>query len=101
MEKLRIYEIDGCKLEVPLHYDPQSCIYIEDYGKFIEHIHYTPAGYPVMFAGEDACPFAQEASPGGCPDCGSCRFYERAGEHTWIGVCKNKRNNEHIRRSTP
>lgn len=87
MEKLRIYEIEGCQLQVPLRYDSQSRCYIEEYGKFLERIHYTPAGHPVMFAGEDACPFAQEASPGGCPDCGCCRFYRRAGEHTWIGVC--------------
>ncbi len=101
MEKFRTYEIDGCRLEVPLYYDAQSRMYIEDYGKFIEHIHYTPVGHPVMFAGEDACPLAKEVSPGGCPDCGSCKYYKRAGEHTWIGVCKNERNHEHIRRSEP
>ncbi len=88
--KTRIYEFEGLVLEIPLHYDEQSGIYIEDYSEYIENTIRSPEGFPVMFAGEDACPYAQEATPGGCPDCGSCRFYRRAGEHTWIGICKNE-----------
>ncbi len=90
----RKYELDGLILEIPLHFDERSGIYIEDYSEYIENITYSPEGFPVMFAGEDACPYAEEATPGGCPDCGSCRFYKRAGEHTWIGICRN----EHKRR---
>ncbi len=85
----RRYELDGLILEIPLHYDETSKIYIEDYSAYLEKSVYTPGGHPVMFAGEDACSHASEATPGGCPDCGSCRYYRRAGEHTWIGICTN------------
>ncbi len=88
----RRYEIDGMALEVPIHYDELSEMYIEDYSEYIENTVHTPSGFPVMFAGEDACKHASEESPGGCPDCGSCIHYLRAAEHTWIGICKNEHN---------
>lgn len=92
--KIRQYELDGLVLNIPIRYDELSQIYIEDYTEYIENTVHTPNGHPVMFAGEDACEHASEETPGGCPDCGSCRHYLRAGEHTWIGICKNelKRN---------
>ncbi len=92
MEKVRRYEFEGIVLDIPLQYDERSGIYIEIYPDFTERPIYTPDGNPVMFAGEDACPFAKEATPGGCPDCGSCKYYRRAAPHTWIGVCGNERN---------
>ncbi len=88
MTQRRQYEIEGVVLDVPLQYDQKAKCYIEDYTFWLEEQRYTAAGHPIMFAGEDACTFAQEATPGGCPDCGSCRFYRRAGDHTWIGICK-------------
>ncbi len=90
--KIRKYEIEGLILGIPLHYDELSGMYIEDYTEYIENTVRSPEGFPVLFAGEDACPYAEGATPGGCPDCGSCRFYRRAGEHTWIGICKNPKN---------
>ncbi len=87
MKKTRRYEIEGLTLDIPLHYDEQTGIYIEDYPDFAENPIYTPQGHPLMFAGEDACLFAEEATPGGCPDCGSCRYYKPAGEHSWMGIC--------------
>ncbi len=90
MEKLRQYEIEGLVLCVPLRYDAHSRIYLEDYREYIEHSHVTPGGYPVMFAGEDACGLGREREPGGCPDCGSCRFFMRADAHTWLGICKHE-----------
>ncbi len=89
MKQTRRYEFEGVTLDIPLHFDESTGIYIEDYPDFIESPIWTPEGYPVMFAGEDACKFAEEATPGGCPDCGSCRFYRSAAEHTWFGVCGN------------
>ncbi len=89
MEYIREYKLDGVTLKVPLIYDEKSDKYIEDYREWIEKKVYTPSGYPIIFAGEDACKFAREATPGGCPDCGSCMHYVRANEHTWIGICKN------------
>ncbi len=82
------YEIEGMIIEIPLYYDEQSGKHIEDYREFIEKQIFTPLGSPIMFAGEDSCEFCKEATPGGCPDCGSCIFYKRAGEYTWIGICK-------------
>ncbi len=90
MEQIKKYEIEGMELNIPLRYDEQSDKYIEDYRECIENSLYTPKGHPIMFAGEDACTFAEEETPGGCPDCGSCKFYRRADEHSWIGTCVNK-----------
>lgn len=95
MVKLRRYEFEGLVLDIPMHYDEQAKIYIEEYPDFIENPVYTPLGYPVMFAGEDACAEAEELTPGGCPDCGSCKWWRKAAEHSWIGVCGNdKKKNE-------
>ncbi len=94
MEHSRTYEIEGFILKIPLSYDEQSGKHIEDYSEYIENQLFTPCGSPIIFAGEDACGFAEEASSGGCPDCGSCKFYKRAAEHTWIGICQcDKRKN--------
>ncbi len=94
MDDLRQYKIDGMILTIPLYYDELSDKYIEDYTQWIDNKLFTPKGHPIMFAGEDACKYAEEETPGGCPDCGSCKFYRRAGTHTWIGICKNKRNRQ-------
>ncbi len=96
MNQMRIYEIEGMTLQIPLRYDERTGIHVEDYREFIENSIYTPTGFPVIFSGEDACPHAEESTPGGCPDCGSCRFYKRPAEHTWIGICRNEK-----RRVTP
>ncbi len=90
MNETRKYEIEGLVIEIPIHYDGKANMYIEDYPDFIENPIYTPSGHRVLFSGTDACPFAVEATDGGCPDCGSCRFYKRAAEHTWFGICTNK-----------
>ncbi len=92
MDNINIYELEGLTLQIPLRYDTQSGKYIEDYTAYMERVVYTPNGFPVMFAGEDACQFSQEDTPGGCPDCGSCRFYKRADVHTWIGICQCEQN---------
>ncbi len=96
MEQFRQYEFEGVNLRIPLRYDERSGIYIEDYPDFTENPIWTSAGNPVMFAGEDACSDALEASPGGCPDCGSCVYYHSADKHSWIGVCtlEKKRKNQ-------
>ncbi len=88
--KITKYEIESFELCIPLLYDEKSSKYIEDYREYIENTKYTPAGFRIMFAGEDACKFSEENIPGGCPDCGSCKYYKRAGEHTLIGICTNE-----------
>ncbi len=89
MDRVRRYEFEGVVLDIPLRFDEKSGMDIEIYPDFIEQPLYTPAGNRVMFAGEDACPSAREATAGGCPDCGSCIYYRRAARQTWIGVCGN------------
>ncbi len=90
MEKTKRYEIEGLILDIPLYYDEQAKMYIENYPDLIENPTWTPAGHRVLFSGTDACPLAEEASDGGCPDCGSCKYYKRADERTWIGICINE-----------
>ncbi len=92
MNQTRRYEFEGLTLDIPLRYDERSGQYLEEYPDFTESPVWTPAGCPVLFAGEDACPHGEEAEPGGCPDCGSCRHYRRAAAHTWIGVCGHPAN---------
>lgn len=89
MEKTRRYEFEGIALEVPLRYDPLSGLYIEEYPDFREHPVYTGEGCPVLFVGEDACPYGEPKDGGTCPDCGACRYFRPAGPHTWIGVCSH------------
>ncbi|MCC8168239.1 MAG: hypothetical protein LIO37_02720 [Clostridiales bacterium] len=87
MDQTRTYILDDMELHVPLRIDINTGRAMEDYREWIENMIFTPSGRRVMFAGTDACPHAEEAAPGGCPDCGSCRYYKRAAEHTWIGIC--------------
>ncbi len=89
MEEKRRYVLEGRVIEIPVHYDERSGIYIEDYPDFIESPIWTKEGHRVLFSGTDACPLAEEASEGGCPDCGSCKHYRGAAEGTWFGICTN------------
>ncbi len=83
----REYAFEGMTLKVPIYFDERTKKWIEDYQTFIEMRVYTPTGRPIMFAGEDACPFAEEETPGGCPDCGSCKYYRRVAAQSWLGWC--------------
>lgn len=96
MDHSRHYEFEGIALEIPMHYDPLSHMYIEEYPDFVEHPIYTAEGYPVLFIGEDACPLSEAADGETCSDCGSCRYFRPAGPRTWIGVCGHEK-----RRRTP
>ncbi len=90
MNEVRIYAFEGLVLDIPIHYDEQAQMYIEDYPDFIAEPVWTPLGHRILFSGTDACPLAKESSPGGCPDCGSCQYFHRLAEHTWIGACMNE-----------
>ncbi len=92
MKKIRRYDLDGLTVDIPIHYDEASKIFIEDYPDFIEAPLWTPTGHRVLFSGTDACPMAEENSPGGCPDCGSCKYFKRAAAGTWFGMCTNKKS---------
>ncbi len=86
MAETRRYELDGIVLDIPIHYDGQANIYIEDYPDFIETPIWTKSGYRVLFSGTDACP---RATPPDCQDCGGCKHFQRAAEHTWFGCCQS------------
>ncbi len=90
MDKTRKYEIEGLIIEIPIYEDEKTGKIIEVYPDFIETPVLTAMGHRVLFCGTDACAIAVEAYPGGCLDCGSCKYFKRAAEHTWFGVCSNK-----------
>ncbi len=90
METTRKYEIEGLIIDIPVYQTEQTGKIIERYPDFIENPIWTPKGHRVLFCGTDACAIAVEATPGGCFDCGSCKFFKKASEHTWFGVCCNK-----------
>ncbi|MCD7892468.1 MAG: hypothetical protein LUG60_02080 [Erysipelotrichaceae bacterium] len=87
----RKYIIDGMELNIPLYYDKQSGKYIENYEEWINNKIFTPLGHLILFAGEDACEYSLSIDNKDCLDCGSCKFYQRASEETWIGICTNKK----------
>lgn len=88
MKLSRFYQLEGVTLEIPLHYDPLSHIYIEDYPDLIQNPVFTPAGCPIFFTGEDACPYAQARDGEECIDCGSCRYYHQPPD-ILLGVCRH------------
>ncbi len=90
MDQVRRYAIEGLIIDIPFYETEQNGRIIEVYPDFLEHPVWTPRGHRVLFCGTDACAVAVEATPGGCPDCGSCKYFRRAAEHTWFGVCSNK-----------
>ncbi len=92
MDNTRRYEIEGLTMDIPVVLDEASQILLENYPDFIENPIWTPLGHRVLFSGTDACPLAEEASPGGCPDCGSCKHFRRAAAKTWFGICTNERS---------
>ncbi len=96
MENTRVYQIEGMTIQIPIYLDEPTGMYIEDYPDFVANPIFTPAGHQIMFAGEDACQLAEEATPGGCPDCGCCRHYQAAAEHTWFGICRHPEKRQPI-----
>ncbi len=92
MQDKRRYEFDGIAIDIPIHFDERSKIYIEDYPDFIENPIWTGSGYRVLFSGTDACKYVEKH----ISDCGSCEYFERAAEHTWFGYCKNEKNKNYI-----
>lgn len=90
MAETRRYEFDGLTIDIPICFDERSKIYIEDYPDFVENPVWTGSGYRVLFCGMDACPVAERESEGICRDCGTCKYFMRAAEHTWFGCCTNK-----------
>lgn len=90
MAETRRYEFDGLTIDIPIHFDEQCKIYIEDYPDFIENPIWTKSGYRVLFSGCDACELAVDKESGECLDCAACKFFKHAGEHTWFGCCTNK-----------
>lgn len=90
MQDTRRYEFDGIAIDIPIHFDERSKIYIEDYPDFIENPIWTGSGYRVLFSGTDACSLAEDKQSGKCLDCSACKFFTHAAVHTWFGYCTNK-----------
>ena len=90
MERTRRREIEGAVLDVPLRYDAQTGMDIEEYPDLIETPLYTPAGERVMLTVEDACAYGATADGTRCIDCGSCVHYRQAPD-SLLGVCGHEK----------
>ncbi len=93
------YEVEGMLIDIPFCEAEKTGRIIELYPDFLGNPLWTPMGHRVLFCGTDACIAAVEATPGGCLDCGSCKYFQSASENTWFGVCTNKhspRNTERV-----
>ncbi|MCC8028651.1 MAG: hypothetical protein LIO75_02440 [Lachnospiraceae bacterium] len=90
-KKIRRYEFEGITLDIPLYYDELSDMYLEEYPDFTEHPVWTKDGHPVIFCGEDACPYSEWEEPGRCMDCGSCLYYTPVSPHTLMGICRHEK----------
>ncbi len=101
MDKKRRYEIEGLVIDIPIYESEGTGKVIERYPDFIENPVFTPRGHRVLFCGTDSCPLSEESSPGGCPDCGSCRHFKLAAEQTWFGICTNKHSPLNRERKKP
>ncbi len=88
MDHYRRYNINGLTVDIPLVYDGEQGIWLEDYADIIDNAYYTPEGYPIVICADDACRYADPD----IHDCGSCRYYIPAGEKTLMGICQNKNN---------
>ena len=89
MAQTRRYEFDGIVIDIPIHFDERSGIYIEKYPDFIENSIRTKSGYRVLFSGSDACLLAENETEK-CLDCATCKYFKPAAKHTWFGYCTNK-----------
>ena len=90
MERTRRREIEGAILDVPLRYDVQTKMDIEEYPDLIETPLYTPAGERVLLTVEDACELGKAADGTRCIDCGSCVYYRQAPD-SLLGVCGHEK----------
>lgn len=90
MTRTRRHNIEGAYLDVPLRYDPQAQMDIEEYPDLVEHPLYTPAGERVMLTVEDACELGETADGTRCIDCGSCIHYRQALD-SLLGVCGHEK----------
>ena len=90
MERTRRRVIEGAILDVPLRYDVQTKMDIEEYPDLIETPLYTPAGERVLLTVEDACELGKTADGTRCIDCGSCVYYRQAPD-SLLGVCGHEK----------
>ncbi len=92
----RRYEVDGLTVDIPLCYDEMVNRYLEYYPDFKKEPVYTPDGHPLTVCVDDACQYGEMTEPVQVPDCGTCKYYRKAAEHTLFGVCDHE-----LRRITP
>ncbi len=95
MAETRRYEFDGVTVDIPIYFDEQANMYIEEYPDFIKNPVFTKSGYRVLFSGTDACESAEDKQSEKCLDCAACKYFRHAAEHTWFGYCKNENKKLH------
>ncbi len=87
MQQTKRYYVDGLVVDIPIRFDEQSGIFIEEYPNFKDELIYTPNGHHLTVAVMDACRLSQPRQEGRCTDCSDCIHFQRAGERTLFGVC--------------
>ena len=90
MKRTRQHNIERAILHIPLRYDPQAGMEIEEYPDLMERPLYTPARERVMLTIEDACAYGETADGTRCIDCGSCIHYRQSPE-CLLGVCGHEK----------
>ena len=90
MERSKRHNIEGAVLDIPLRYDEQTRMDIEEYPDLIENPLYTPAGARIMLTVEDACAYGETADGRRCIDCGPCVHYRQASD-CLLGVCGHEK----------
>ncbi len=86
-ERTRVYELEGLRLEIPLHYDQERGQWFELLPDLEEQPRYSSQGKPVVCAVQDICARKRQTFGEPCRDCGSCAYYEATEPHDLIGLC--------------
>ena len=90
-KKIRHYEFEGAAFDIPMFYDELTEQYIEEYRNFNEEPAWTANGCPIMHSVEDGCPHGEWDESSRCSTCGECKYFLSIGQHSSVGVCRQKK----------
>jgi len=84
--KVRIYQLDGDRLEAVSRLDSRSGLWIEEYIDFESVPRYTPQGRPWKSVTTTDCPYSHPVYR----DCGTCPRLIKEQPLDLIGVCDHE-----------
>ena len=84
--KVRVYQLDGDRLEAVSRLDPASGLWIEDYIDFESVPRYSPQGRPWKSVTPTYCPYSHTVYR----DCGTCPWLIKEQPLDLIGVCDHE-----------